>query len=228
MTTPTPVIKALDLASLPATESPAAFLMGKIEELQRDLAAREEELARVKAEYANSIAAWTGIEDERKAAEQRAEAAEQLAAQRLTDVEIAERHADTATAAMHAAERERDDERTIVNRIWEQLGAPSYASLSGRSIYDLIAGLQADRDEWKRKAEENARDAELMREVNRAAEHLPEGNELTITVERGAAWVSLFDVDAGHIPLEEYHGDNGLAGELAQATDAAIAAKGEA
>ena len=159
MTTPTPVIKALDLASLPATESPAAFLMGKIEELQRDLAAREEELARVKAEYANSIAAWTGIEDERKAAEQRAEAAEQLAAQRLTDVEIAERHADTATAAMHAAERERDDERTIVNRIWEQLGAPSYASLSGRSIYDLIAGLQADRDEWKRKAEEAARDS---------------------------------------------------------------------
>ena len=133
--------------------------MARIRQQERDLAARDAELAALTLQFSEMRRRWQLRDLYATQQEERAEAAEQLAAQRLTDVEIAERHADTATAAMHAAERERDDERTIVNRIWEQLGAPSYASLSGRSIYDLIAGLQADRDEWKRKAEEAARDS---------------------------------------------------------------------
>ena len=37
-------------------------------------------------------------------------------------------------------------EKAIVNRIWDQLGRPSYEELNGRSIYDLIDALRADRD----------------------------------------------------------------------------------
>jgi hypothetical protein len=37
-------------------------------------------------------------------------------------------------------------EKAIVTRVWEQLGNPSYESLNGRSIYDLIDELKAERD----------------------------------------------------------------------------------
>jgi hypothetical protein len=41
-------------------------------------------------------------------------------------------------------EAELAEERGIVNRIWVLLGSPSYESLNGKSIYDLISNLQAE------------------------------------------------------------------------------------
>lgn len=35
------------------------------------------------------------------------------------------------------------EERDIVTRIWRMLGSHSYEELAGRSIYDLVAELQA-------------------------------------------------------------------------------------
>ena len=49
------------------------------------------------------------------------------------------------------AERERDvahkelaEETKIVDRIWDMFGRPTYKELAGRSIYDLISGLQRE------------------------------------------------------------------------------------
>lgn len=41
-------------------------------------------------------------------------------------------------AYIERIERERDEEKAIVDRIWDMLGRPSYEELAGRSIYDLI------------------------------------------------------------------------------------------
>ncbi len=50
---------------------------------------------------------------------------------------------DAARAAL-AAERERfEEEHAIVDRIWKQLGFPTYEQLNGRSIYDLIDELKS-------------------------------------------------------------------------------------
>lgn len=49
----------------------------------------------------------------------------------------------TARAEIAALRAERDEQHVIVARIWATLGSPSYEELAGRSIYDLIAGLQA-------------------------------------------------------------------------------------
>ena len=37
-------------------------------------------------------------------------------------------------------------ETGIVDRIWDQLGRPSFEELKGRSIYDLIDALKSERD----------------------------------------------------------------------------------
>lgn len=42
------------------------------------------------------------------------------------------------------AEAKARDETAIVNRIWDQLGNPSYKELNGRYIYDLIDELKAE------------------------------------------------------------------------------------
>jgi cell division septum initiation protein DivIVA len=41
-------------------------------------------------------------------------------------------------------ERELAEEKSIVDRIWDQLGRPSYEALKGRSIYDLIDELKSE------------------------------------------------------------------------------------
>ena len=45
---------------------------------------------------------------------------------------------DTAMDELEAARADLKQERAIVDRIWDQLGRPSYQELKGRSIYDLI------------------------------------------------------------------------------------------
>jgi hypothetical protein len=50
-----------------------------------------------------------------------------------------------AATALRTLARERDEQHGIVARIWELLGSPSYEDLAGRSIYDLIEELKADR-----------------------------------------------------------------------------------
>lgn len=51
--------------------------------------------------------------------------------------------AEAAEAREKELERRLRDETAIVDRIWGMLGRPSYEALAGRSIYDLIAELQA-------------------------------------------------------------------------------------
>jgi len=51
--------------------------------------------------------------------------------------------AEAAEARSEELERQLRDETAIVDRIWDMLGRPSYEELAGRSIYDLIAELQA-------------------------------------------------------------------------------------
>lgn len=55
----------------------------------------------------------------------------------------AERRAEAAEAREKELERRLRDETAIVDRIWDMFGRPSYEELAGRSIYDLIAELQA-------------------------------------------------------------------------------------
>ncbi len=50
---------------------------------------------------------------------------------------------DAANAKLAAAERAYREEHDIVARIWVQLGSPSYESLNGRSIHDLVAAALA-------------------------------------------------------------------------------------
>jgi hypothetical protein len=52
-------------------------------------------------------------------------------------------------AERDALKDELRSEQAIVTRIWEQLGNPSYASLKGRSIYDLIDALKAYAERWQ-------------------------------------------------------------------------------
>ncbi len=49
-------------------------------------------------------------------------------------------------AERDALRAELDEERAIVDRIWSQFGTPSYESLKGRTIYDLIEEVKAERD----------------------------------------------------------------------------------
>jgi len=58
---------------------------------------------------------------------------------------------DKEQEAIRALIKERDtlaasyaEEKKIVDRIWEQLGSPTYEQLAGRSIYDLIGAALAE------------------------------------------------------------------------------------
>jgi hypothetical protein len=56
----------------------------------------------------------------------------------------AQKERDALSAKAEKLQVERDTEASIINRIWKQLGSPTYAELKGRSIYDLIDELKAD------------------------------------------------------------------------------------
>lgn len=47
-----------------------------------------------------------------------------------------------------------DSECAIVNRIWAIFGTPSYEELAGKSIYDLINGVIAERDSLRAQLEQ--------------------------------------------------------------------------
>lgn len=75
--------------------------------------------------------------------------------------------------------------------------------------------------------EQVRKDTEIGRAVNRAAEKLPVGYELTIDLEQGAGTVSLSDDDGNYIELDT--ADLSFAEQIDQAIDRAIAsAKGDA
>ena len=65
-----------------------------------------------------------------------------------------------ADARIAEVEAERDEERGIVDRIWDLFGRPSYAELNGRSIYDLITALQARAESLERRNHDLAQDLE--------------------------------------------------------------------
>jgi hypothetical protein len=68
---------------------------------------------------------------------------------------------------------ERDTEASIINRIWKQLGNPTYEELKGRSIYDLIDEIKAERDAaLARVAELEAQDADRLATIARLAQEL--------------------------------------------------------
>jgi hypothetical protein len=48
-------------------------------------------------------------------------------------------------------ERELSEEKAIVDRIWKLFGPPTYEELKGRSIYELIQGVQKEKAELERK-----------------------------------------------------------------------------
>lgn len=48
--------------------------------------------------------------------------------------------------ALERVTGERDEEKEIVSRVWEILGSPSFASLRGRSIYDLLQEIISARN----------------------------------------------------------------------------------
>ena len=64
----------------------------------------------------------------------------------------------TLRARNEALTAERDEERGIVDRIWDLFGRPSYAELNGRSIYDLITALQARAESLERRNHDLAQD----------------------------------------------------------------------
>lgn len=49
-----------------------------------------------------------------------------------------------AEEARDSAQRALEEERAIVDRIWDIFGRPDYKSLNGKTIYDLVAALQHD------------------------------------------------------------------------------------
>lgn len=52
---------------------------------------------------------------------------------------------DLVQAALNEVSDKLRDESAIVRRIWQILGSPTYEDLDGRSIYDLITDLKAER-----------------------------------------------------------------------------------
>ena len=82
-------------------------------------------------------------------------------------------HLNTWKARAERAEAEFETQRAIVARVWERLGSPTYASLNGRSIYDLVDEGVAARQEA----------ASLRQDLAAATEWT---ERLKLEVERGA------------------------------------------
>lgn len=66
---------------------------------------------------------------------------------------------------LEVAEQERNEECAIVSRIWTILRNPSYESLKGRSIYDIVETLQAEHQQALARAQQ----AEAVRDALREA-----------------------------------------------------------
>ena len=85
---------------------------------------------------------------------------------------------------------------------------------------EVLDAAEAKIDELSAKLLATEKDATLMRELERAAEHLPEWTDVIIRVERGAAIVSWSDSSGNEYDID---GDGTLATQLKDAIDAAIA-----
>ena len=93
---------------------------------------------------------------------------------------VATRHRaerDAATARIADLERELkyyhdlyDRESTIVARIWQQIGSPSYKDVNGRDIHDLIDELKADNARLREACEELERSEIRARSENGGGE----------------------------------------------------------
>jgi len=67
-----------------------------------------------------------------------------------------------------------------------------------------------------------AKDAEIGHAIELAAEKLPDGYQIEVSIERGARSVYLVDPDGGSMPMD-IDADNRLVAEIKGAIDAAIA-----
>lgn len=65
--------------------------------------------------------------------------------------------------------------------------------------------------------------AQMHHQLMRAAEHLPEGYIVHLSVEKGAGWVVLDDAEGNESEPGEHHGDSSLARQVEMTIDAAIA-----
>jgi len=72
--------------------------------------------------------------------------------------------------------REREEEKGIVNSIWDLFGSPEYASLGGKSIYDLVSEAINGRNEAYAKGFAEARE--------RAADYVCDGVEAAFISEQ--------------------------------------------
>jgi hypothetical protein len=53
---------------------------------------------------------------------------------------------DRLETALAESQQREAEEKAIVDRIWDIFGRPSYESLHGKTIYDLITDLQQEND----------------------------------------------------------------------------------
>lgn len=83
--------------------------------------------------------------------------------------------------------------------------------------------LEAERDTLRVEVERLRKDAELWREMQRAASELPDGWEIRVCVERGAGWVELTNQDGEGI-ADTWSGQESLSCEISDAIDAALEA----
>ena len=67
-----------------------------------------------------------------------------------TEITYLRQQVETLTRERDSAEIGLRDHITIVSRIWSMLGTPTYEQLAGRSIYDMIAEVQASAAEASR------------------------------------------------------------------------------
>lgn len=91
--------------------------------------------------------------------------------------------------------------------------------VSEETAYAEVRAYMKALDKRLSAAEEHAK---LHLQVQRAAEHLPEGYILHLSVEKGAGWVELDDADGSQMDLGDAHIDSSLATQVDVTVDAAI------
>ncbi|SFQ70526.1 hypothetical protein SAMN05216578_102287 [Halopseudomonas formosensis] len=79
--------------------------------------------------------------------------------------------------------------------------------------------LQADHERLQAECEKLRKDAATERQIQRAAQHLPEGWRITVEVEKDAGWIDAFNPDGSRIEIDWI---GSLAEQIEQAIDTAM------
>ncbi len=114
-------------------------------------------------------------------------------------------------------EKSRDGMRAMCSALHDA------AQAAGMEPGEDVTGLPRIVGELRAEVEALRKDADLGREIQRAAAELPEGWEIRVCVERGAGWVELTGQD-GEGVAETWGGWETLAIEISGAIDAALEA----